>query len=255
PDAFALTLNPAVVRRTLSGAAAILSNTDRAARRLAERHPELAGRVRVVPNGTDGPCDPPRVPDPEMPFRIVHAGTLYMDRDPRPLLEAAARVHETTGRRLEIVFAGPRAFIDGAPLRTWAEAAGLGDALIEIPWCDRSEAIRLQSSADVLVAFQGAAVDQIPAKVFEYLGRAATVLALTGRDSATGDLLRDSSAIVCDIDDTTAIERALRSCVSANAEGRPIVPVNADGRFSRSTQGGIVADLLETLAEAVTGPR
>jgi len=67
---------------------------------------------------------------------VVHTGTLYLDRDPRPFLRAVATVRERNGQaaeRLRVVFMGHPAYIAGRRLPEWAADFGLTGCFEERP--------------------------------------------------------------------------------------------------------------------------
>jgi len=101
------------------------------------------------------------------------------------------------------------------------------------------------------VAFQGATLTQIPAKVFEYVAYPLWLLALVGADSATGELLKDTEAIVLELKDTGGIARAIeRALDEYSLTGRP-EPIGAAPLFSRERQARL---LLQQLEELVPSP-
>jgi hypothetical protein len=61
-------------------------------------------------------------------------------------------------------------------------------------------------------------------------------------------LLHGSSARIADLHDEGAIVAEITSAASRAFAGEPIVPVDHDGRFSRSKQAAHLLRLLDTLA-------
>ena len=255
---FTLIVSPTGKRaaaRVFRSCAAVLANTPQAASALLRQNPSLAGRVHVVLNGSDRTPRPPRVLSPTEPFLIVHAGTLYLDRDPRPFLRAVSKARAmlgTTGERIKIVFMGRRAAIDGRPLPEWAAEFGLAGCFEERGFGTRDEAAELMDAAAMLVAFQGATPTQVPAKIFDYVSNAATLLAVTDPTSATASILEGTSAQVAAMDDENAICNIIRESVERCAQGVPIVPVDADGRFAREAQASVLLAVLKNLSSQVS---
>lgn len=237
----------------LAQAAAILVNTPAAGRVLTQRFPSCADRVHVLPNGSDLPVEarPPRVAPG--PFRLVHTGTLYWGRDPRPFLKAVASVCarlELAPSDLELVFMGADAVINGRPLKEWAADAGLGAHFVQLPFGTREAAQQLLRTATMTVAFQGPSPTQIPAKIYEYASFNAWMLALCGVESATAEALEGSGAIISDLDDVRTIEQAICTSLTAFRAGELPAAVNADGRFSRERHSArLVALLAEIRAQ------
>jgi len=238
-------------RRVLLAAAAIITNTPSAAAALAARHPEIAGRVYTVLNGSDRAPRPARALPDDAPYCIVHTGTLYLGRDPRPFLQAVAAVRTRLGPahagRLRVLFMGHPASIGGRRLGEWATDFGLDGCFEERPFGTRAEATAVMDTAAMLVAFQGATPTQVPAKVFDYVSNAATLLALTDPRTATAAVLEGTHALVAAIDDTDTITAHIEHAVSQAFAGVPIVPVDVDGRFARATQAEALEQILLAL--------
>jgi hypothetical protein len=236
---------------TLRAASLILTNTEAAQRTLVARFPDLADRVRCVPNGSDvEPVDPAGRPRPAV-FQIAHSGSLYLDRDPRPFFRAVGRVRERLGLgpdALRVVFMGNPARVEGRTLTELAAESGLGGVFEERPPGTREEARGLLAESSMAVAFQGETRTQVPAKVFEYVAFPLGLLALVGADSATADALAGTDAIVLDIDDEAGAEQAVERCYRAHVAGERPRPVGWDGRFSRARQAERLLQELERIA-------
>jgi hypothetical protein len=237
--------------RTLRASALVLTNTEAAQRTLVARFPELAERVRCIPNGSDVEAiDPARHPRPTV-FRIAHSGSLYLDRDPRPFFRAVGRVRERLALgsdALRVVFMGNPARVEGRSLTELADEAGLRGVFEERPAGTRDEARALLAESSMAVAFQGETRTQVPAKVFEYVAFPLWLLALVGADSATAEVLTGTDAIVLDIDDEAGIERAMERCYRAHLAGERPRPAGWDGRFSRARQAERLLVELERIA-------
>lgn len=239
-----------VEERVLRDCAAVLSNTPQAADALVRRCSWLSGRVHAILNGSDRVPRPARILGAEEPFLIVHAGTLYLDRDPRPFLRGLAAARTGLGDladRLRVVFMGHRASVGGRSLPEWASEYGLADCFEERGFGSRDEAAALMNSASMLVAFQGATPTQIPAKIFEYVGNAATLLAVTDANSATASILAGTTARVVGMHDERGICDVVTDAVRSAIGGTPITPADHDGRFARSTQAAALLAILDTL--------
>lgn len=231
---------------TLARAALIITNTNAAADVLRSRFPQLKDRIRCVPNGSD--VQPVLAPNtwPSV-FQIAHAGSLYLDRDPRPFMRAVARVRtklQLTPSDMRVVFMGPIARIGGQSLGELATTAGIGDMFEDRAPGTRDEARQLMRGSLMAVAFQGETKTQVPAKVFEYVSFPLWVLALVGTDSATADLLAGSDALVFNIDDENQTAEAIERCYLQFRAGQMPRPAGYDGRFSREKQADrLIAEL------------
>lgn len=235
---------------TLRAARLIIANTGLMRDDLARRFPDLQDRIVAIPNGSDlVPLPVPPFVAGE-PFVIAHAGALYLDRDPRPLLRAIARLSSEgliAPDNFRTVFMGGNPVVAGKSLDEWGREYGLGTLLEVRERGTRDEARQLLRSAAVAVAFQGQTTSQIPAKVYEYVSFPAWLLALVGTSSATASLLSGSEALVLAIDDEAGIAAALRTCIAQfRQSGRP-APAGADGRFGRNVQAARLIELLNAL--------
>lgn len=236
-------------RRVISAAALTITNTEPARQVLARRFPEVSDRIVAIPNGSDLPLQLKPASELRGPFHIVHTGSLYLDRDPRPFLRAVAQVckrRRLGPHDLHVTFMGPTVTIAGLTLEECAEQAGIGSYLSVLPLGTRDEARALLQNAAMAVAFQGATLTQIPAKVFEYVAYPLWLLALVGNKSATGELLEGTEAIVLEINDDVGIARAIEDAFDAHKRtGRPD-PIGAAPRFSREHQARLLIRHLET---------
>lgn len=236
---------------TIDRAARIITNTTASAARLIDRFPHVADRVVTIPNGVDLSPIPAREAPAVRQFIIAHCGTLYLDRDPRTLMRAIARLVREEGiapDALRLVFMGVPVAIEGESILHWGERAGIGAYVEERPLGTREAARDLLLHSAVAVAFQGRSFIQIPAKVFEYAAFPLWLLALVGHQSATAELLRGSEAIVLEMHDEERIHAELRRVWRLFHErGRPD-PVSIDGRFSRERQSQRLLEVLEQVS-------
>jgi glycosyltransferase involved in cell wall biosynthesis len=199
-------------RRAVAQAALIIANTDPLRNALRAAYPEAADRTIAVPNGYDEDYVP-ATRRPGGRFTIAYAGTVYLDRDPRALFRAAARVVTDLGLKpsdLAIELMGGVATFNGVELETIAEEAGAAAYLRVRPAGTRAEALRFLSRAALLVILPQDSDMAIPAKLFDYMLFDAWVLALAERGSAIELLLRGSGADVVAPHAVDAIAEVLR---------------------------------------------
>ena len=237
-------------RRALRRASLVVSNTEAAARALRARHPDVAERIVTVMNGCDEEPMPRATSDGRQPFVIAYAGTIYLDRDPRLLFRAAARVVRElalTPADLQFRFMGHN---EGYDVVAVAREEGLGDGFVrQSEPRPRRDALRFLADAALLVSLPQDSEMAIPAKVFDYAQFDAWVLALVERESATGVLLDGSGADVVAPKDVDAMEAVLRTHLAQYRRGERPRALNAEGRFSRRTQ----ADVLLNALDRITG--
>ncbi len=100
----------------------------------------------------------------------------------------------------------------------------------------RDKVWEVLSESMMAVAFQGQNTSQIPGKIFDYVAFPLWVLALVGAESATGEFLSGTDAIVLDIADVEAIASSIEGCYLQFLKGELPRPVGYDGRFSRAKQ-------------------
>jgi glycosyltransferase involved in cell wall biosynthesis len=225
-------------------AALVVANTETARAALGAAYPGAEGRLIVVMNGSDDDPLPPAAPGPR--FTVAYAGTIYLDRHPRSLFRAAARVIGELGLRSEafgidfigVSPAGQRALVD------MAREEGIAGFVSTAPARAHAEALRFLAGATMHVTFPGWDTAAIPAKVFECVRFDAWLLALADPGSATERLLAGSGADVVPPDDPAAIAAVIRRRYEEHRRGVRPVRVAADDRFSRRTQAGRLLDAI-----------
>ena len=239
-------------RRCASAAALITVNTDPHRDALRALYPDLAERIVTIFNGADDDSLPRR--RPVRRFMVAYAGTVYLDRDPRPLFRAAARLarrHQLKPGDFGIEFMGDVAALDGVPLQAMADAAGIGDFVTLHPAGSQAAARTFLAQAALLVVLPQDSTFAIPAKLFEYLRHEAWVLALAERHSAVEVLLRESEADVVAPGDVEAIAAALERRFLQHRRGEQALPIARDDLFSRRRQADALFDAIEGLVGRV----
>jgi glycosyltransferase involved in cell wall biosynthesis len=145
----------------------------------------------LIRNGIDTLITPAELPG--APFRILHAGTCSHGRDPRPFLRAlAAAVNKADFpiRELEVRFIGECSEYAGQDLRQLANSLGLDGVVHYEAWVPRDEVLRLMSQSQLLLVLAQKQPDQVPNKVYEYLGAGRPILAYADADGEVAALLR-----------------------------------------------------------------
>jgi glycosyltransferase involved in cell wall biosynthesis len=247
----------AAERRVVRDAALVVANTVPVRDAMRRQYPDRAARIIAVTNGFD------REPDRDRPssgdraaadggrFTIAYAGTIYLDRDPRPLFRAAARVIEM--RCLDrdafaIEFMGAVADYDGASLDTLAAECGVRGYVHLHPPAPRDEALTFMERAAMLVVLPQDSDLAIPAKLFEYARASAWVLALAGPGSATAQLLRGTDADVVAPGSVDLIAHAIDRRFVQFARGERARPLSRFEFLSREAQANLLFGALEALA-------
>lgn len=184
--------------------AAIEERVFRSVDRMLVTTPELAGVYAAFLPDLDAPLvtpcgfDPAEFPSPSPHPRgqklvIVHVGTIYQQRTPRPIVESLARLR-AKGRyapgEVEMEFVGRLENEEGKQLGSIIESLGMHDVVRFIPQVSQAEALRIVRDADIGLVLAPGQPMQVPAKIFEYIGLRRPVLALS--DGATSALVRDT---------------------------------------------------------------
>jgi glycosyltransferase involved in cell wall biosynthesis len=236
--------------RCVADAALVVMNSAAARDAMRDRHPGAADRIVAVPNGCDDEPLPPAERDPR--FLVAYAGTLYLDRDPTPVLRAAARLVRRRGLRPEefgIEFMGETVGRD--PLAA-AREAGIGDFVHLHPPASRGQAAAFLGRASLLVDLHQDSRLAIPSKLFEYMRYEAWLLALCVPGSATHALLEGTSADRVGPDDIDAIEAALERRYDERTAGLRPTPLATDPRFSRRLQAERLFDAIRSISPRQT---
>lgn len=224
-------------RRVLRDARLVLCNSEPARSALRERYPALADRMLAVPNGCDDDPIPP-APRPRR-FTVAYAGTIYLDRDPRPLFRAAARVVERYGLTpadFAIELMGDVASFGGAGVMQLAAREGIAAYVRVHPRGTRREALAFLARAAMLVLLPQDSELAIPAKLYEYLRFPAWILVLARPESATALLLRGTPADIVPPGDVDALAATLRARYLQFLANVSPPAIACDRRFSRWTQ-------------------
>ncbi|MFN0178730.1 MAG: glycosyltransferase [Gemmatimonadales bacterium] len=162
-------------------------------RRLARDKQRPGVRAPVlVRNGIDGLVENIPARPQDRPFRIVHIGTLYLGRDPRPFLAAlavAVRRLRLPPERLRVELIGKSETFDGNSIREYADSLGIGPFVSFEPWLPHETAQERIRTADLLLLLAEGQPDQVPNKLYEYLATRQRILAFADRPGETANLL------------------------------------------------------------------
>ena len=232
-------------RRAVEEASLIVTNTEAAAHSLQALYPFLQNRIVTVMNGSDE--EPLPVANQGPTFVIAYAGAIYLDRDPRPLFQAAARVIQElklSPDQLSIRFMGS-IYGNCSPMDI-ARQECIGPFVSYEATRPRHEALQFLARASMLLSLPQDSDMAVPSKLFEYIRFPAWILALTQAESATELLLRGSAADVVDPCDVDGIAEVIRRCYLEHSLGIKPAAVGSDSRFSRRRQAKILFDALDS---------
>jgi len=233
-------------RRAIAKAALVVTNTAPARDQLQALYPEARDRIIAVMNGYDDDPMPPSRHGRR--FLLAYAGTIYLDRDPRPLFQAAARVVAELGLGPDtfgIEMIGNVENYGGVSVSRIAEEEGLANYVRTGPSRPRAEAMEFLAGATMLVSLPQDSDLAIPSKIFEYLRFQAWVLVLAEAGSATAAALSRTSVDVVAPGDVEGIVQVLRERLTAHLRGERPGPPAGIGHLSRRAQAAILFTALE----------
>ena len=201
-------------RRTVERADRVVLNTSRMRDEFASHYgPPLSGKFTAITNGFDRHLvEPHRVAMPPVDdgVRMIHAGTLYRERDPRPFLRALSRVRRQ-GRipegGLRVTFLG--GISAGFSVPPLIAELGLERVVQLVPSVPHSESLKALAASHVLLAVQPGTDLQVPVKLYEYMAMARPIFALAP-PGAVADLVKEGNlGLVAPAEDEAAIEECL----------------------------------------------
>lgn len=231
--------------KAIREASLIIANTEPHRVALQHLYPFASDRIITVANGYDVEEMP--VAPRRSAFVIAYAGTIYLDRDPRPLFRAVAGVVRDLGlspAQLQLAFMGSDSFA-GVALRKMAADEGLEGFIDVLPGGTRQQALEFLSHAAMLVSLPQDSDMAIPAKVFEYMQFRAWLLALAESHSATAQLLEHSKADVVSPNDCPTLTAVIRQRYLQYADGEAPPRVGDNTRFSRRCQARILLNAID----------
>jgi hypothetical protein len=232
----------------------VVTNTQPLCDAMRATYPGRADRIITVTNGHDDDVVPQSAPHSR--FVIAYAGSIYLDRDPRPLFRAIRGVVAARGltpNQLAVEFLGHVEAYDGRSLLDIAADEGVAPFLTVLPVQPRHSALRSLAQATVLTVMPQDSDMAIPAKLFDYMQCDAWILAFARRGSAVQALLRDSAADVVDPGDASGALARLLARYDAFVRGERGTRLAVMERFSRRAQANILFDAIGQVAR-IPGP-
>jgi hypothetical protein len=186
-------------------------------------------------------CDEEPVPAPDRRQRFVEAyvGSIYLDRDPRPLFRAARTVVTELGltpEQITIEFMGKAQRYGGKTLDMIAAEEGVGAYVRGHPARPRAEALTFLARASVLLSLPQDSEMAIQSKTVEYFQFEVWILALAEQNSATEQLLRGTGADTVSAHDIEGLTAVFRSRYQEWERNVRPAALSRDPRFARRNQ-------------------
>jgi len=207
---------------------------------LVARHPWLAGRAHVLPNGFDRAETPEPVSLGEG-FWIVHTGRLYgREQQVSAFLTALAGLPAD----VKVLFVG----VDESRVRPEAERLGLADRVRIEPLVPLGVALGYQRAADALLLVNGRRPESMSSKVFEYLQAGRPVFAISPASSAARALFDEVGGGTCVLPDDPMSEPLAAFVAAARAGTAPVADTPALERYELGRLTGDLAAILDGLA-------
>lgn len=252
---FVLRANRLLEAQVVRRADAIIFATDGNQQEFAAHYgPSVAQKFHLVSNG----CDPAEFaargaePEPDGPFVLLHAGSLYAGRTPLPLLKAVSacvRNGAIDPARFRLRFMGPA----GVPLDWSAVCRELGlEQVVElVPRVPRERGVIAMRAASALLVLQPGTMVSVPGKLYEYLAIGRPIFAIA--EGETAELVRASGiGVAVSSTDPAGIERGLLKLLEI-ASG-PIAPPSRD-LFDGTLRAAETAAVLEAFVRRGRRPR
>ena len=217
-------LDARLERHCLERADLVVAVSDGIRTRLVSRLPTLdRTKLLLVRNGIERLRTSAASARPPGPVRIAYVGTFYHSRDPRPFLRALAavcRAHGLGPDRIRVDFIGACRSIGGLSVQHEIDALGLTSIVKIQDWLPHAAANALIDEADVLLLLAQQQPDQVPNKLYEYLGARRPILAFADREGETARMLHQVGGhrVVTSDDDADA-RCALEALVLAPLHG------------------------------------
>ena len=213
-DSWKLRLREWLERMVIGRADAVILNTSALRDEFADYYgPALAQKFHTVTNGFDAEHLTPflrAVPRRSSRLVLTHAGSLYRQRDPRPLVKALASAiakGRIAADHIELHFIGTV-----APQFRLAETVrelNLESSVRITPPVPHERCLQYLLESDVLIVIQPGTALQVPVKLYEYLPFEKPILALAPAGAVTAIAEGSGLGVVVDPGDTAALEEAL----------------------------------------------
>jgi hypothetical protein len=189
----------------------------------------------------------------EGPMEIVYAGSFYHTRDPFPFLDAVQQVvadRSLGPGDLRVRFLGPTGTYDGRSIEAYVRTAGLDEHVRLEGWVEPERSLDCIRTADLLLLLALDQPDQVPNKLYEYLGARRPILAVADEDGESARMLKQVGGHhVVSANDAARIRQVLESLLDEPRPG----PVGDPGVLENWTTTAQLAGLSRTLEALAEG--
>jgi glycosyltransferase involved in cell wall biosynthesis len=241
-------------RRVVGRADAVVFNTRTARDEFGAAYgADALSKLHVVPNGCDADDFAGIEPTRPDAFVLLHAGTLYGGRDPRPMFDAVASAIGTgriDRRRFTLRFVGVPASV-ARELGAIVAALGIEDVVAFAPRTSRRESLEAMVSASALLLLQPGHALSVPAKTYEYMAARRPILAVADAGETARVINESGAGIVAASDDVAAIEAALLTVIDLAARDYPGA---ARPFFDGAARASELADLIASVVHLDAAP-
>jgi glycosyltransferase involved in cell wall biosynthesis len=185
-------------RKVITKADVIIANAPLACETLAAAFPAQSGKMVSITNGYDpedfADITPPRPVNGSL--SILHAGELYLGRDPRPFLDALQALRRSghlANTSLHLRFLG-RTHDAGLDFGAEIKRRGLAQLVHIDGHTSHPDTIRAMGESDILLLIDspGRRIG-VPAKLYEYIGARRAIFALAEPEGDVGRVLQCSA--------------------------------------------------------------
>lgn len=235
-------------RLAIKQASLTVMNTEEALEALLERYQGI--EAMVVRNGSESFNG--GLVSTRGKFVMLFAGSIYLDRDPRPLIEGFfdfVRRGTFTTEDVELRFVGEVFSYGGISLPEYVEQLGISEFVSFHPPVDRSALARHMAEAIVLINLPQGASLCVPSKLYEYFEYPSWLLAIERKSTATYNLLSTTDAIICDPLDRSSIYLGIAELYNRYRTGVIPIPIADKKDFSMTTQANKFFDRLLSLSK------
>jgi len=210
-------LNAWLEKRCINTADRIITVTDSVREILAGKLASARrSRVVVIRNGIDQ-LSPDAAPIAGKPLRVLHVGSVYHKRDPRPFFQALATIRTRCGltsRDVAVSFVGNGRWYNGNSLEEYVRSLGLAEIVSFGDWVTHAESQKMVKASGLLLLLAQEQPLQVPNKLYEYLGSGVPILAIADRGGETARMLNQVGGhYVVPPDDAPALEAALEEAL------------------------------------------